>query len=275
MSRDRPVGGGGPMATGYQVLAWDASSVRVGRLLAGWLELTAVGGGLRLDDIRNCSAARGRTWGAATGVERTDRRHALWRFDLHGDDAQALLHADYLLHNAVDPSGRAICYTAPPWTTRGDMSLHVLDLEGRESTLTVDGSVSRACIPSWRAPGRVLYHTEGNEVVEVDLATGRTHGLFAGEHPTASPDGRRIAYRDGNVILVTGDGEDPVDASPRRGLGEGSLRGGMSWSPDGRYLLFGHTGGVLGYEMEFSALEVATGERTKVRQRYLQGIRFL
>ncbi len=66
-----------------------------------------------------------------------------------------------------------------------------------------------------------------------------------------------------------------MDVSPRRGLGEGSLRGGMSWSPDGRYLLFGHTGGVLGYEMEFSALEVATGERTKVRQRHLQGIRFL
>jgi len=263
------------MTTVYRVLAWDATSVQAGTLRGHRLELAPVGDALHLDDIRNCSAARDRAWGAATGVERTEGQHELWRFDLDGDDAEALLGADYLLHNSVDPNGSAICYTAPPWTTRSDTSLHFLDIEGRRSTLAVEGSVSRSCIPAWRAPGRVLYHTEGNEVVEVDLATERTVRLFAGEHPTASPDGRRIAYRDGNAILVAGNGDGPVDVSPRRGLREGNLRGGMSWSPDGRYLLFSQAGGALGYELEFFTLEVATGERTKVRQRYLQGIRFI
>src|SRR6266545_4320733 len=263
---------GGAQAGAYQVLAWDGTGVQVGTLEAGQLRLAPVGRELRLADIRNCSAAPGRRWGAATGVDPTSGRHGLWRLQLDGDGAQALLEADYLLHNAVEPSGRAICYTAPPWTTRGDTSLHLLDLEELASTLVVEGSVARDCVPSWRSPGRVLYHTEASEVVELELAGGRTRRLLAGAHPASSPDGRRTAYREGSTILVSDDGAPRITLRPRRGLREGNLRGTMSWSPDGRHLLVGRTGGTLGYELEFSTLEVATGERTDVRQRHLHGI---
>src|SRR6266540_1031688 len=181
---------GGAQAGAYQVLAWDGTGVQVGTLEAGQLRLAPVGRELRLADIRNCSAAPGRRWGAATGVDPTSGRHGLWR-------------------------------------------------------------------------------------LELELAGGRTRRLLAGAHPASSPDGRRTAYREGNTILVSDDGAPRITLRPRRGLREGNLRGAMSWSPDGRHLLVGRTGGTLGYELEFSTLEVATGERTDVRQRHLHSIRLI
>lgn len=57
--------------------------------------------------------------------------------------------------------------------------------------------------------------------------------LTSGENPAWSPDGRRIAFNRGGMILVI-----DVNGSNERSLGEG---GNPAWSPDGTRIVF-HTG---------------------------------
>lgn len=261
-------GGVGP----YAVLGWDASSVSVGTLQGGDPELRRVA--TRWRDIRNCVAAPDGSWLLVSGVATDSGAHGLWRVNPTDGPSRALLEADYLLHGAVDPTGSRVAYTAPPARSRSDTSLHLLDLADSASRLVVEGSLAVDCIPSWRTPGHVLFHTEDREIVELDLASGRSRRLFAGEHPAPSPDGSRIAYRTGPTVLVAGAPGPRADVSPRWGLLHRPYRGGMSWSPDGRLLLLARTGGTLGYELDFGALDVQTQELTRIRQRYLRGLVF-
>ena len=263
-------------ASTYPVLAWSTRGLQTGTLVDRDLDLTTVPGDLPLEDIRNCSCARDRPWGAATGVNRHTGRQELWRFDLDGTRSETVVAVDYILHNAIDPTGEYICYTAPPSQTRADMSLYGVAIGSSHLELIVDTSVSRFCCPSWRPSSRkAVYHTVDNQVVEVDTRTKSRVVLFSGEHPTVSPDGVEIAYREGDAIRIWhADARMSKDVPAQRGLGNGQIQGGMSWSPDGKYLLIGRSGGVLGYELAFYRIDVNTGKRVRVRQRHLQGLRF-
>lgn len=263
-------------ASGYAVLAWNAGGVQIGSLLGQDLELEAVAPDLPLEDIRNCSSAREQPWGAITAVNRRTRRQELWRLDLEGTRAESLVALDYILHNAIDPAGRYICYTAPPLGTRGDVSLYGYDPQACRSDLLVEGAVSRDCIPSWRSStGKVVYHAVDRHVVQVDISTKRVERLFSGEYPAVSPDGTWIAYRDGSEVRVWNtEDQRPRNVSKKRWFWEGQLQGGMSWSPEGKFLLVGQSAGVFGYELAFYRIEVQTGRRVRVRQRYLKGLRF-
>lgn len=264
------------IAAEYAVLAWGARGVKTGTLLGQDLELKAVPADLPLEDIRNCSSAREQPWGAITGVNRQTRRQELWRFDLEGASAELLVALDYILHNAIDSAGRYICYTAPPSRTRADMSLYGYDPQTSRSDLIVEAAVSRDCIPSWRSSiGKVVYHAVDRQVVEADISTKHVDSLFNGEYPAVSPDGNWIAYRERNEIrLWNTEDQRSRDVPGKRWFWERQLYGEMSWSPDGKFLLVGQSAGVFGYELAFYRVEVQTGRRVRVRQRYLRGLRF-
>jgi hypothetical protein len=256
----------------YEVLAWDASSVSIGTLHGGDPELRQVAGGWL--DIRNCAAAPDGTWLLVSGVDRRSGKHGLWRVDRENGTPSALLEAAYLLHAAVDFTGLRVAYTAPPSRSRSDTSLHLLELATSASRLLVEGSVETSCVPSWRTPGRILFHTDDRQVIELDLDSGRLNRLFAGEQPVAAPDGSRIAYRAGSAVLVAGTAGPARDVSPRRGLLRHPYRGSMSWSPDGRLLMLARTGGTLGYELDFFLLDVTTRHLIQIKQRHLIGCTF-
>jgi WD40 repeat protein len=265
------------MVAKYSVLAWGARGVQTGALIDRELELRGVAGDLPVDDIRNCSSAAERSWGALTGVNRQTQRQELWRFDLEGTRAESLLALDYILHNAIDPTGRHICYAAPPSRTRGDITLYDYDLQTSRSDLIVEAGMSRYCIPSWRASiGRIVYHTVEGQVVEVDSSTKQVTPLFKGEYPAVSPDGIVIAYCDGNDIRFwNSQDQRSTDRSVDHRFLEGQLQGGMSWSPDGKFLLVGYSAGVVRHELAFYRIEVETGSRVEIPQRYLKGLRFI
>src|SRR5215475_8791871 len=128
---------GGNMAPQYQILAWALNHVQIGTLRHQILELNAVGLNLSLSDIRNCSAAFGGHRIAITAVNRQTGKQALWRYELDEERGDILIETDYILNNAIDPSGRYICYTAPPLRTHIDMSLYVYDLQSSHSDLIV------------------------------------------------------------------------------------------------------------------------------------------
>lgn len=264
------------MASGYDVLAWNSRSVQTGTLVEQDLEIKVVLDDLPLEDIRNCSSAHEQPWGAVTGVNRQTSRQELWRFDLDGTRAEPLVAADYILHNAVDPTGRYVCYTAPPSKRGEDMSLYLYDLQTSRCDLIVEATVSRACIPSWRcSTGKVVYHTFDRQVAQVDINTRDADLLFSGEYPAVSLDGLWVAYREGNKLRLWNAVDQHVrDVSRKRWFWEGQLRGGMSWSPDGELLIVGRSAGVFGYEMLFQRVEIRTGKRLRVRERHLQGLRF-
>ena len=258
----------------YGVIAWDAMRVWTGTLRGPQADLALARTAEQFRDIRGCSAPADGNWAVVAGVNPTTGRSALWRQDLRGNGTDRLLDAEYLLHPAVDQGGSFVVYPAPPWRTRGDMSLHLFDLTQRQSRLLVQATVARSCIPSWRAAQRILFHTEDRQVVEVNLDSGAMNRLFPGEYPTASPDGSRIAYRHGADIRLVLDDGARVDISPRRRIPPRPYQGGMSWSPDGRLLLIGWSSGMLGYERDFGTLDIHTRELTRIVQRYLQGIAF-
>ncbi len=256
----------------YGVVGWDAATVSTGTLRGAEPALRQVAAGWR--DIRSCAAAPDGSWLLVSGVDAGSGTPGLWWVDPVEGASRALLEAEYLLHGTVDPTGSRVAYTAPPSESRSGTSLHLLDLVGSTSRLVVEGSLAVSCIPSWRTPGQILFHTEDRAVVELDLDSGRSRRLFAGEHPAASRDGSRIAYRAGPAVLLAGATGPPTDISPRWGVLHRPYRGGMSWSPDGRLLLLARTGGTLGYELDFGRVDVRTRELTKVRQRYLRGLVF-
>jgi len=264
------------MITEYSVLAWGANGIQTGTLRNGDLKLKNVASSIPVEDIRNCSAAKGQPLGAVTGVNPQTRKQELWRFDLEGTHAESIVALDYILYNALDPTGRYVSYTAPPSKTRGDMSLYVYELQTSRSDLIVEGGVSRYCLPSWRpSAGKIVYHTVDGEVVEVDWSTKSVMPLFRGEYPAASPDDVMIAYRDQNDIrLWNSHDQVSVDVSIDHRFWEGTLEGAMSWSPDGKFLLVSQSSGFVRHELAFYSIEVKTGSRVKVRQRYLQGLRF-
>src|SRR5438105_3614011 len=112
-------------SAGYGVIAWDATRVWAGTLRGPQPDLALARAAEQFRDIRGCSAPANGQWAVVAGVDPTTGRSALWRQDLRGHGTDRLLDAEYLLHPAVDREGSFVAYPAPPWLTRGDMSLHL------------------------------------------------------------------------------------------------------------------------------------------------------
>ncbi|MFQ5551842.1 MAG: TolB family protein, partial [Gemmatimonadales bacterium] len=79
-----------------------------------------------------------------------------------------------------------------------------------------------------------------HQIYVLEVATGRifqlTSGRGSSENPHWSPDGRHIAFSDGqNVHVIAGDGSDGRIVATARDIGQTAVRS-VEWSADGTRL---------------------------------------
>jgi len=261
--------------TEYRVLGWDARRIFRGTLRAPALDLSPIVVSEAFEDIRHCSAARQKPLAAVTAARRSPDDQGVWLVDLDRELAELRYTTSYVLSNALDPSGRYVCFVAPPSPAGTDMSLHVFDADASTVSLLVHGTVARSCLPSWRDTAHVLFETVNLGIAETTRAGGEPRPLFPGSYASASPDGHRIAFRVRDSICIADAERAVIDVSPHRSFWEGSYRGGMSWSPDGRRLLVSRIGGMTWHDIVFDVVDIETRTRTKVNVRYLRGLIFV
>ncbi len=97
----------------------------------------------------------------------------------------------------------------------------------------LEGRVGQKPPVCWTSQGlHVVEHED--RILSCDPKTGNCLAIVRGKAPTCSPDGRRVAYRDGDgysVIIDLVDPSHPVFRSSRRVGYDGAF-----WSPDGSLL---------------------------------------
>ena len=249
----------------YHILSWSWDTISLGEWEQYEVRLNSVLKVQPLLDIRNCSVSREEQICAFTGINRLTNDHELWTAALERQEGELLVKVDYILTNAISPSGKYICYTAAP-LDEGRASLYLVDRASGVSQLLAEKEVYRDCIPSWTpSSDRIVYHTKGNAVHEWDLGSRDARFLFEGSYPMVSPDGSLIAFKRGGSLFMR-----ERETGKTKTLQIGSRFGGsrsremMSWSPDGRFILVGYSAGIFGYSLSFSVLEVASTRRVRI-----------
>jgi hypothetical protein len=178
---------------------------------------------------------------------------------LRGDTRVAYLSRGRLRVVAGDGSGdRAATGTvrrvAPAWRRgvrhvvayvkrNGDVVVYDTDSRGMQFGVPHEtergGRLPRTRALEWSRGGRLLIvHDKGLLVMGSQgqrFARWRLPGVVAA---TFSPDGRRIAVVRRSDVLVL-DAHRPKAAAPRRVFAGAGVLSGVTWSPDGRWLLVG------------------------------------
>ena len=139
------------------------------------------------------------------------------------------------------------------WSPNGQSNIGFgLDNQGRQGLLQIDVQTEvvtalahKVLEPAWAPNGKAVFYVRGHvgdsnstDIVRRELATGeetelcRIPGRVQWLAP--SPDGRHLAFYAGSAVkLVSVTGGQP------RKLTEADDNCGITWTPDGRYLLFG------------------------------------
>jgi Tol biopolymer transport system component len=179
-------------------------------------------------------------------------------------------------HVAFSPNGRLVAYDQPGRERAEERDVFVMTLEGRESVRVVD-EPSNDYLLGWAPDGRhILYCSdrtgtpgvwvlplrEGRPAGEPELVLPDAWGVY----PIGFvPDGRylygvRTGAQQVYVATLSADLESvavpPTIATPRR-LGESSY---PSWSPNGRYLAYIRSRGVMSASGSLFIRSLETGE---------------
>lgn len=157
---------------------------------------------------------------------------------------------DYSHTMAITPGNRSIVFLSisagSPKGSLTDMSkvrmdITVYDLAKRQSLRFARGEASVATQVSLTPDGQtVTFDATDGWIKSANFSTGEVSKVLEGHAPAWSPDGRRLAYRQGRSLYIY----DLATKTSRRLYTRyfwqpdfvTHLRGALHWSPDGRYI---------------------------------------
>jgi hypothetical protein len=173
--------------------------------------------------------------------ETPENGRAVWIYNLDGSGERQLTASELAgAHPSWSPSGRALTFAAGPI---GQRTIHRIGADGlRERALTAGPEDQHS--PVWSARDQIAFVAPvaggGEEIFRIPSRGGTPRRLTfkpgADKDPAWSPKGDRIAWIRGTggiwVMSRWGNGKHKV-VNPAGGIEEG-----LSWSPDGKRLLF-------------------------------------
>jgi len=173
---------------------------------------------------------------------------------------------------AFSPDGKKLAFKVENGCTVDscDQNLMILDLETGQMT-PVPGSESVVWITqlTWSPDGKFLAGNGGygdrDQIVVIDLATGKTKTIVEGSDPSWSPKGDWIAYRvtvQCMIIHPDGTGVRSVLEKAPKWMND-TLDTPIVWSPDGEKLLLNQVQ-VEGYHNRVIIVDLATGHATRI-----------
>lgn len=138
----------------------------------------------------------------------------------------------------VSPDGRTVLFRTSAdnfqtiWAMRADGT-------GKHSLVSA-GSVADGEPPAWSPDSRrVAFVDQLGRIAWLDIGSGAVHTLVPGGLPTWSPDGRTVAYvNDDTVMAIGADGSDERPLAPGIEFSYAGNAPKLSWSPDGRRVVF-------------------------------------
>lgn len=134
------------------------------------------------------------------------------------------------------PDKSRILYIERP-TGKKHAGLFVLStLTGQTESLdaTALGGLGIVAHPCWAANNREFVYTVKGSVRIYDFETRKSRQLAKGYWATWSPDGTKIAYRNGSTYYSV----DPSGANRKLIVKKRSIRSPLWWSPDSRFVAY-------------------------------------
>jgi hypothetical protein len=261
------------MSANIAYLGWGALEIQLGSPTPAGTRFAPVTLDWQPGDIHNCSYA---TRHAAIGITAEDRslgQQVLAVYNTPTATTRVLLRADHVLRHAFNHAETGICYTQPS-ARLGAADLLLCDLNSGDSRRLAEAAVAPGGTPAWFPDdARIAYESPDGQIEAWSLAAGQREILVEGFAPAVHPRGQQLAFRRGDQLLIFDLAARTAAPLPiRRGWLQQSLADGLSWSPDGRYLSFGLTAGLVAKETTFILLDPVTNEQKVIAARYLRGL---
>lgn len=195
--------------------------------------------------LRHC--VRGETGVILTGISSDGLKVILMDYQLNLTinriDGEILMATSALkfpnMQSWLSPNGKRLLFLA--LGNSSSSGLYIADLtsnrvEFLERELPPPGlSYGLSNSAGWSRDGASVVYSHEGQIIKLDLASGNKSTLAKGTHPSWSPDGKWIAYREfGKARLMAADGSFQKDILPGH-----QIFGYLHWSPDSEYLMFG------------------------------------
>ena len=260
------------MTQDIHFLGWDGLTIQFGELSSGSYQFKPIILDWQPGDIRNCSYAPTQGWIGITAEDRTHGQQVLAVYDMTTKATRFLLRADYVLHHSFNRAGTEICYTQPS-KQRGVADLFLYDLGSGASRKVAEG-LAHGSTPAWFPDDTQLaYSSLQGRIEVVRVSRDQKETLVEGAAPAIHPQGERLAFQRANQLFVFNLVDRTVEPLQiQRGWLEYSITDGLSWSPDGRYLSFGLSTGLVGKETIFYLVDFINQQQKKVEVKYLRGL---
>ncbi|HDH04385.1 MAG TPA: hypothetical protein ENH01_01535 [Nitrospirae bacterium] len=257
----------------------DSQEIAVGFFKKNKLELNPLNLSLKIEDIHNCSYSKEKKLIIAAVSNRQFAQHEILFINPNNGLVNVLMKQEIIYHVSISNSGENIVFTAPP--TKGDngVSLYLYDLEKGLIHLLVADEVHRLSIPSWSIDGKkIVYHDIHNQIICVNFSTGEKREIFTtGEFPVFSPfNANQIAYiKDGRIYIWDFMTKASKEIFRSNWFWQSEPFGRLSWSINGKYIIFCRATGLTGYKKTFYAVNVKDKKVMKIYEGYIKELQFM